>query len=140
MVGAARGHLREAPCRLYAQPRLSGLESFFRRVLRALHSLQPNDINHICLHYCKSVNDDTCLAQREWQPDDKWHALEITVQGNRIAARLDGQPLLDAIDRSRLGVPPIPAGGIALSARRWSQSTGHTRIAFDDIEVELLPD
>ena len=91
-------------------------------------------------HRGRSTNDDTCLAQREWQPDDKWHALEITVQGNRIAARLDGQPLLDAIDRSRLGVPPIPAGGIALSARRWSQSTGHTRIAFDDIEVELLPD
>ena len=86
----------------------------------------------------RGTNDNTCLIRKDWQPDSEWHALEILVQGNRIAASLDGKPLLDATDRDHLGVPPIPAGGIALSARRWSQSQGHTRVAFDDIEVELL--
>ena len=84
--------------------------------------------------------DATCLAQAAWTPDDKRHLAEVIVKGNRITALLDGKPLLDAVDRDHLGVPPIPAGGIALSARRWSQSPRHTRVAFDAVQVELLPD
>ena len=89
-------------------------------------------------HRGRGTNDDTCLVRKEWAPDREWHTAVIEVRGSRIAAKLDGKPLLEATDNDHLGVPPIPAGGIALSARRWSKSEGHTRVAFDDIEVELL--
>ncbi|MFW6161496.1 MAG: hypothetical protein ACODAJ_01935, partial [Planctomycetota bacterium] len=86
----------------------------------------------------RGTNDDTCLARAAWQPDDAWHTVVLRVQGKAIAATLDGQPLLEATDRNCLGLPPVPSGGIALSARRWSHSDGHTRVAFDDVEVEFL--
>ena len=86
----------------------------------------------------RSTNDQTCLAAKAWQPDHEWHTLEVVVQGNHITTRLDAKPLLEATDADHLGVKPVPAGGIALSARRWSQSKGHTRVAFDHIEVEPL--
>jgi len=89
-------------------------------------------------HRGRATGDHTCLAHKQWEPDDQWHTLEIRVAGSRIATQLDGKPLLEATDASHLGVPPVPTGGIALSARRWSRSDGHTRVAFDDIEIDLL--
>ena len=89
-------------------------------------------------HLGRHTSDHTCLAKGGWEPDAAWHTLTIEVRGSRIATHLDSKPLLSATDADGLGVKPIPSGGIALSARRWNDSEGHTRVAFDDIELELL--
>lgn len=82
-----------------------------------------------------ATTDDTPLAFAPWEPDNKWHRVEITVRGNHLTVVLDGKPLLAATDNNHLGRPPVPAGGVVLCARRWESSTGHTRVEFDDVEV-----
>jgi len=84
----------------------------------------------------RGTNDDEMLAQVPWTPDRAWHGLAITVRGNHIRAELDGALLLEATDENFLGVPPVPSGGVVLSARRWENSQGQTVVAFDDFEVE----
>jgi len=84
----------------------------------------------------RSTNDTDVLGRVPWTPDRAWHDLAIAVQGNRIRTELDGQPLLAATDEDFLGVPPIPSGGIILSARRWSNSVGHTVVAFDEVIID----
>jgi hypothetical protein len=82
--------------------------------------------------------DDTPLANAPWKVDDAWHQVAITVKGARLQVELDGKPLIEVEDRNHLGVPPVPSGGLCFSARKWSNSTGHTRVAWDDIKVEPM--
>lgn len=86
----------------------------------------------------RSTSDTEMLGQVPWTPDRAWHDLAITVQGNHLGAELDGRLLLEATDDHFLGVPPVPVGGIVLSARKWTHSTGHTVVAFDEVRVEVL--
>jgi hypothetical protein len=86
-----------------------------------------------------STGDEDAMAQAAWHADHEWHSVAITVRGSRISASLDGSPLFDAVDEGDNGAPPLDAGGIVLSARRWSQSEGNTTVAFDDVKVEPLP-
>ncbi len=85
----------------------------------------------------RSTGDDNMLAEAQWQTDDRWHEVEITVRGSRLSVKLDGQRKIDAEDRDHLGAPPIEAGGIALCARRWPDSKGHTRVMFDDVSTTI---
>ena len=86
----------------------------------------------------RGTNDDVMLGQAQWQADDRWHQVEITVRGVRLTVALDGKQVLEAEDEGLLGVPPVERGGIVLCARRWDQSQGHTVVAFDDVDVEVL--
>jgi hypothetical protein len=81
--------------------------------------------------------DAAALAQAPFTRDDAWHALEIGVQGTAISVTLDGKLLLQATDDNALGVGSVPPGSICLAARKWENSTGHTVVSFDDIEVTL---
>ena len=84
----------------------------------------------------QATGDSTPLAQAPWANDRQWHQAVITVRGSHITVELDGRPLLEAVDEDALGVPTVPAGGICLSARRWSNSPNDTVVAFDDVEVQ----
>jgi len=85
-----------------------------------------------------STGDANPITSAPWLPDGGWHELLVRVRGSAIAAEVDGRALFDTTDTGVLGVPALGAGGVALSARKWSQSTGHTRVAFDDIRIEPL--
>ena len=85
-----------------------------------------------------STGDTLSLAKASWANDNAWHDLAVTLRGNRIAAELDGKPLLDAVDQNALGVGTVPAGGVCLSARKWSAGKGDTVVAFDDVRLDAL--
>ncbi len=87
----------------------------------------------------RSTGDGRALARVPWAPDDKWHTVRIRAHGKRIRVWLDGKPAMDVRDENAAGVPPIPAGRVVLSARRWSGSDGHTVVAFDDLRVRVAP-
>jgi len=86
----------------------------------------------------RASGDLNYLAQADWAADDRWHEANIVVEGNHITVALDDEPIIDVRDEEYLGVAPVPAGGICLSARRWEESTGDTVVAFDDVKVEPL--
>jgi len=87
----------------------------------------------------RSSSDAGQMARADWTPDSDWHTLAITVRGPRIVVEMDGKPLMDATDDRYLDLPPIEAGGVCLSARRWTDSRGDTVVAFDDVRMEPLP-
>jgi hypothetical protein len=69
------------------------------------------------------------------------HELTIEVQGAdapTLTVLLDGKQLGTATDRGTLGLGPLPAGGIALSPRRWSNSQGHTVVRYENVKIEPL--
>lgn len=84
----------------------------------------------------QGTNDEVQLARVPWKPDAEWHTLLLAVQGNEIRAEFDGKPLLSARDENFLGAPPLREGTFLLSARRWSQSKGHTVVEVDEVLVE----
>lgn len=86
-----------------------------------------------------STNDVSALATwpRTLAPGP--HELIIEVRGSdtpSLTVLLDGQTLGTATDRGSLGLGPMPAGGIALSPRRWSNSQGHTIVRYRSIRIE----
>jgi hypothetical protein len=85
-----------------------------------------------------SSGDDNALAKVPWATDNAWHALAVTVRGAEIAVALDGREIIRVTDGNALGVAPVPAGGVCLCARRWANSTGHTVVAFDDVNVGAI--
>jgi len=85
----------------------------------------------------RSTGDRNPLAEIPWAPDDKWHTVRIQVRGSRIRAWFDGRAVMDVRDENAGGVPPIPAGRIVLSARKWTGSKGHTVVAFDDLRIRF---
>lgn len=95
---------------------------------------------YIALHKASqgvASSDGNELATVPWTPDDKWHEVRIEVRGARIRIALDDRTIIDVEDKDTLGVPPVQSGGVMLSARRFSNSTGNTRVAFDDFQVQL---
>ncbi len=90
----------------------------------------------------RSTGDDTAIA---WIPLAElapgWHALTLQVSGSgpvRLQIWLDGKKMGDLKFNGVLGEPAIQRGGIALAARRWSQSEGDTVVEFDDLRIEPL--
>lgn len=70
--------------------------------------------------------------------DDKWHNLEIKVQGNIFSIKLDGKTIIDVVDKNWNEAPCIPKGKIMLSARYCSGIGGTTAVLFKDIKVEEI--
>jgi hypothetical protein len=88
--------------------------------------------------YGVSTSAANPLARAAWKPDQAWHSLQVTAQGNRLHASLDDQPLFDLEDDAHLNLPSLRRGGIVLAARKGSRSQGRTVVRFDDLEVRLL--
>ena len=65
-------------------------------------------------------------------------ATTVICQVNSNMPYVHGDTLIDTTDNQYLDVGFVPAGGICLSARRWSNSDGDTIAAFDDITIEPL--
>jgi len=87
----------------------------------------------------RCTSDRAALATAPFRPDTTWHTLELSARAGNIEAKLDGKPLLRANDENYLGLSPRRAGFIVLAARKWSKSTGTTRIRFDNVEITLIP-
>lgn len=85
-----------------------------------------------------SGGDISPLSRAEWSCDRNWHEVVIVVKGEHITVALDGNQIINTTDTNALGVGPVPAGGVCLSARRWSGSMGDTVVAFDDFAIERL--
>jgi len=86
----------------------------------------------------RSGGDTAQLAKAPWTNDGDWHEAEITAQGGHIVVRVDGRQVFDVVDDDFLGVGPIAAGGVCLSARKWEGSPRDTVVMFDDVKVEML--
>ncbi len=85
-----------------------------------------------------STNDENPLAEGSWTGDREDHLLVIRVQGPEIWVALDRRDLIKVRDEGLGGMAPIGSGGVVLSARRWSASQGHTRVAISRFKVSLL--
>lgn len=85
----------------------------------------------------RSTNDNVQMAHVDWTPDKNWHELLIHLRDAQITIMLDGKEIMRVQDNNFLDVAPVPAGGICLSARKWTQSSGDTIAAFDDIAVHI---
>ncbi len=85
-----------------------------------------------------STGDENPMATAQWTPDHEWHEVRVQVKGNRITAWLDGRQLFSVADEQFNALPPVEQGAIVLSARRCSQSQGHTRIAIRHIRIQPL--
>jgi hypothetical protein len=84
-----------------------------------------------------STGDELQLADVAWANDGAAHTVAIDARGNHIAVQLDGKPIMDVTDTEFNGVPGIDRGGVVLSARKWTGSTGTTRVAFWGYDVSL---
>lgn len=86
-----------------------------------------------------STGDESALAGADWAGDTAPHEVVVEARGNRVRVWLDGAALMDVTDTDLGGLPGPARGGVVLSARRWSRSTGDTRVAFRGYEVTPLP-
>ncbi|MCS7223258.1 MAG: carbohydrate-binding family 9-like protein [Armatimonadetes bacterium] len=85
-----------------------------------------------------STNDDNPLVDTSWVADQEEHRLLIRLKGPELHATLDGTEIFRIKDENLAGGPPIPSGMVVLSARRWSGSQGHTRVAISQFRVTPL--
>ena len=87
----------------------------------------------------KLTGDQNELATSPYTlKDSRWHEVDIYAVGETIGVAVDGRMILAAKDEGFNGVPAVESGGIVLAARRWANSSGHTRVMFDDVSVETL--
>ena len=87
----------------------------------------------------RSTGDSNPLAMARAQVDNgQWHTVAITVVGNTIGVRLDGDLLLAAEDRNWNDSPRVRRGGVVLSAR--SCGRGRTRVEFRSVRLTRLED
>ncbi len=86
------------------------------------------------------TNDATCLARTACKLGNTRHDVTISVREKRVTVRLDGEQLFEVIDNGLNHTPPLAAGAVMLSARRWTAGRGHTRIRYDSISVEHFSD
>jgi hypothetical protein len=85
-----------------------------------------------------TTNDNLVMASAPFRFDNAWHDLSILAQGDRLVVSQDGYDIVAGQDQELLGLPVIPSGSIVLSARRWENSTGHTRVEIDHVRIEPL--
>jgi len=87
----------------------------------------------------KATSDETALAETETTiTDNEWHEVQIIVFDNMISIILDEKAILRVTDSDLNDSPPIAAGGIVLSARKYQQSEGTTQVIFKDVTVEAI--
>jgi hypothetical protein len=88
--------------------------------------------------YGISTSEANPVARAAWKPDNAYHSLQVTAQGNRLKVEVDGRVLFETKDDAHLHLPSLRSGGILLAARKGSRSQGTTVVRFDDVAVELM--
>jgi hypothetical protein len=87
----------------------------------------------------KMTDDKTVMAStNKTITDNEWHYVVITISGNTITVNLDGNSILSVIDKGWNDSPPLLSGGIVLSARKYKESEGTTKVVFNDVKVEAI--
>lgn len=87
----------------------------------------------------KLTGDQNELATSPYTLEDSgWHDVDIYAAGNTVGVAVDGKMILAAKDQGFNDSPAVESGGIVLGARRWANSSGHTRVLFDNVSVETI--
>lgn len=81
-----------------------------------------------------STDDSTVLAEKFYELGDGWQLLSIRVKGNRIEVDIQRTRLFEFTDEGRSG-GVIKSGGLILSPRRWSRSSGDTIVRYASIKI-----
>jgi len=74
------------------------------------------------------------LAEKFYELGDGWQLLSIRVKGNRIEVDIQRTRLFEFTDEGRSG-GVIKSGGLILSPRRWSRSSGDTIVRYASIKI-----
>ncbi len=143
-TGIARA-LPEGDCTVRFRFRLDSVASDWRDGLwLGLRASEQDDYTlmftarNVALHRTvrgSSTTDGTTLATGPYRRDGDWHTLAVRLEGARIVVTLDGATVLDAVDPARPEGRPAGAN-LVLSARKWTQSSGATRVRIDDLRID----